>query len=349
MGNIWLHDLDDVLRRGVGRGIVALETLENWETRCRSTGGFDRVNGVLEHHTASPESWDWEKDIQYLAYTNPYAPSPVCNIYIGREGKVCVIAAGAANHGGKGGAYKPDSPRYVDIDRANPDLIGKEMGNDGVGETWPWKQIMASLTVDALLADAFNWPAERFFGHKEYCGPNTTTPGRKIDPYGPWENHPELFWPTSSTWGAQQGNLNIYRALVSQKRIELNEETNTMEGFVPRPPEISPRILDSRGPAGPNHDAFKMAAGVTVDVAVPNAAGKQRAVINLTATEGDAPGFFTAWAEGPRPTSSSVNWATRQTVANEIIVDLAPDGRFKLYPSSRVHVVIDLVGYMQTL
>jgi hypothetical protein len=98
------------------------------------------------------------------------------------------------------------------------------MGNDGIGEVWPWRQIMASLTVDALLAKAFGWSVDRFFGHKEYCGPGTSTPGRKIDPFGPWENHPEGFWANGSSWNGQQSNINGYRELISKKIQELDNE-----------------------------------------------------------------------------------------------------------------------------
>lgn len=345
MGQFWLHDLDDILRPGVGRGIEELVEVHGHETRSRSSGGLDSINGLLKHHTASGPSWNWERDIEYLAFTNPYAPSPICNLYHDREGRVAIIADGASNHGGKGGAYKPGGPIYVGVDRANTTLIGDEMGNNGVGEQWPWKQIMASITTDALICLAERWPPDRVFAHKEYCGPGTTQPGRKIDPFGPWQNHPQRYWPDGSSWGPGQGTLDIYRSLVARKMTELAQEVDLMEGFVPRPDNINPRILDSRGPAGPSHDAYKLAAGGTATVNVPGGAGKQRAVVNLTATEPEASGFFTAWASGPRPNSSELNFIAGNSIANKVIVPLAPDGTFQLFSPARVHVVVDLVGY----
>lgn len=345
MGLFWLHDIDDILRKGVGHGIEEVVEVHGHATRSRTSGGFDSLNGMLKHHTASPATWDWERDIQYLAFTNPYAPSPICNLYHGREGKVAIIADGASNHGGLGGAYDPYAAKYVDINRANQTLIGNEMGNAGTGEQWPWKQIMASITTDALICLAERWPPERIFAHKEYCGPGTTQPGRKIDPFGPWQNHPQRYWPDGSSWGPGQGSLDIYRSLIAKKMAELSQEIDVMEGFIPRPDNVLPRILDSRGPAGPGHDTYKMGAGVTITVPVPGGAGKTRAVVNLLATEPDSGGYFTTWASGPRPTDSDVNFSGGQTIANEITVPLAPDGSFQLYSFARTHVVVGLKGY----
>ena len=349
MGQFWLHDLDDVLAPGVGRGIEELVPVHGHETRSNKTGGLQSINGILKHHTASPASWNWERDLEYLAFTNPYAPSPICQLYHDRTGRVAIVADGAANHGGKGGAYKPGGPLYVGVDAANYVLIGNEMGNAGTGEVWPWRQILASITTDALICLAERLPPGAIFAHKEYCGPGTTQPGRKIDPFGPWANHPQRYWPDGSSWGGGQGNIDIYRSLVARKMAELSQEIDVMEGFIPRPDDLPPRILDSRGPAGPTHDAYKLGAGSTATVAVPRGAGKQRAVVNLTATEAEAPGFFTAWAGGSRPTSSKLNFPVAQAVANEVTIELAPDGSFQLYSPARVHVVVDLVGYFQTM
>lgn len=350
MGQFWLHDMTDILQMGVGRGIEELVPVHGHETRSRSSGGFDSLNGILKHHTASGPSWDWERDIQYLAFTNPYAPSPIANLYHGREGKIAIIADGAANHGGLGGAYKPGGPIYVEVNRANQTLIGNEMGNNGIGEQWPWKQIMASITSDALICLAERWGVGRVFAHKEYCGPGTTQAGRKIDPFGPWENHPQKFWPDGSSWGPGQGDISAYRTLVEKKMVELSQEVNIMHGFVKRPENVNPRILDTRGPEGPNFDAYKPKAGQVWTVPVPGGAGKTCAIVNIVAVLADAPGFFQAWPSGDiRPTSSELNYPATQAIANEVTVDLAPDGSFKMYTQSRAHCVIDLKGYYQPM
>jgi hypothetical protein len=338
-----------VLAPGVGRGIQELVPLHGHETRSNKTGGLRSINGILKHHTASSASWNWDRDIEYLAFANPYAPSPICQLYHDRTGRVAIIADGAANHGGKGGAYKPNGPLYVGVDDANFVLIGNEMGNAGTGEVWPWKQILASITTDALICLAERLPPGSIFAHKEYCGPGTTQPARKIDPFGPWQNHPQRYWPDGSSWGPGQGNLDIYRSLVARKMAELSQEIDVMEGFIARPPNVNPRILDSRGPAD-NFDAYKMQAGQTITVPVPGAAGKSRAVVNLIAVHADAPGFFTAWATGlSKPLSSELNYQASQGIANEVTIEVGPDGSFQLYTNTRTHVVIDLKGYFQAM
>lgn len=349
MGKFWLHDINDILRKGIGKGIVDVIEIPGWELRSRPTGGFDSINGMLKHHTASPESWDWDRDLDYLVHTNPFAPSPIANIYHGRSGKIAIIAAGASNHGGKGGAYKPGGPTYVAVDKANTTLIGNEMGNAGTGEQWTWQQIEASITVDALICLAEKWGPGNVFAHKEYCGPGTTTPGRKIDPFGPWENHPNNFWAPGSSWGGGQSNIDYYRSLVAKKMAALSQEVNLMFAFSPKPDLVPSRIFDTRGPVGPNRDAFKLPAGQSATVNVPGGAGKGYAIVNLTATEGDGDGYFTCWAEGPMPISSALNWYRGQNIANEITVPLAADGSFKVYSPSRVHVIVDLVGYYQKI
>lgn len=349
MGIFWLHDIDEVLRQGVGRGIVEVVEVHGWMTRSRGSGGFDSLNGELKHHTASGPSWDWERDIQYLAFTNEYAPSPISNLYTGREGRVAIIAAGASNHGGLGGAYKPGGPIYVEVNKANTTLIGNEMGNNGVGEQWPWKQIMASITTDALICLAERWGSGRVFAHKEYCGPGTTQAGRKIDPFGPWENHPQRFWPDGMSWGPQQGDISAYRTLVDRKMIELSQELNLMNAFVLRPEHIPPRILDTRGPAN-NFDAYKVKAGATFTVPVPGGAGKTCAIINVAAVHADGPGFLTFWPSGTEmPTSSELNYPVGLAIANEVTVPLASDGSFKVYSNVRTHVFMDLKGYYQPM
>ena len=345
MGRFWLHDLDDILRPGVGNGIVRLETLHGWEMRSRSSGGLDVVGGLLDHHTASPESWNWDKDIEYIGLTNPYAPSPISQLYLDRRGWLCIIAAGAANHGGRGGAYKPGGPTMVTVNGANTQLIGKEMGNDGRGEQWPWEQIFASIDIDARICLAEKWGPGHVFGHKEYCGPGTTTPGRKIDPFGPWENHPQGYWRAGSSWGGGQDNIDYYRSLVAKRMVELSQEVGAVHGFVPRPSTIAPRILDSRG----GNDRYKLNSRTTATVTVPGGAGKSHAIVNFTIVQPEAGGHVIAWDSGPVPTASIINYAPGQVIANEVTVPLAADGTFRIQSHARTHVVIDLVGYYQKL
>lgn len=141
-------------------------------------------------------------------------------------------------------------------------------------------------------------------------------------------------------------NLPMIKARVHEL-LSLQEYT-LMHGFMPRHPSIAPRFFDTRGPAGANRDAYKLGAGTTAKITVPGGIGKDYAIINIVATEGEANGYFTAWPNGLMPNSSVLNWTARDTIANEVTVELADDGSFQLFTSARVHVVLDLVGYYDT-
>src|SRR5207249_4086072 len=66
---------------------------------------------------------------------------------------VYLVAAGRANHGGKG--IRPG----IDTSCAdmNAHLIGIEVGNNGVGEPWPDHQTSAYGAVVAALVDHYDW------------------------------------------------------------------------------------------------------------------------------------------------------------------------------------------------
>jgi hypothetical protein len=72
-------------------------------------------------------------------------------------------------------------------------------------------------------------------------------------------------------------------------------------------------------------------------------------MINLTATEGAAPGYLTLEDCGPRSgprTTSALTYAAGQSVAAMAIVPISSTGRFCLYRSSAVHSVVDVTAYL---
>ena len=73
------------------------------------------------------------------------------------------------------------------------------------------------------------------------------------------------------------------------------------------------------------------------------AVGDHAAVfVNFTATETMNPGYLTAWATGPRPTASNVNWMTAdETIANTAWVPVV-NGHIQLFNRSGSHIIVDL-------
>lgn len=154
-------------------GLVIIE-YPGWETRSRSSGGYvENPLCVMLHHTASPASWDGQKDADYIAVNADIAP--ISNLYIDRSGTVWVLAAGATNTNGSGNSVS-FSRGIVPMDCMNTHAVGVEMGNDGVGEGWPAAQVDAMFTV----SNTVNYQ----LGNQPFdvCTHAFYAPGRKIDP-----------------------------------------------------------------------------------------------------------------------------------------------------------------------
>lgn len=189
--SVWLNGLADVLRDA---GCEVIE-YSGWEYRARSSGAYsDWPLCVMWHHTASPESWNGQRDADYIAEGDE--DSPIANLYIDRQGVVWVIAAGGTNTNGKG--YQVSFSRgTVPDDRMNEYAIGIELGNDGVGEAYPQAQIDAAFKAsNACNAMCGNQPWD-------VCTHNEWAPDRKIDPatafavQGPWQPQSST---SSGTW-----------------------------------------------------------------------------------------------------------------------------------------------------
>src|SRR5436190_8184570 len=137
----FLTDLDVALGNagvpfvGIPATIYDPTGASGWQSRGRpsSTGDFN-PQGILCHHTASPAGTTDRLDLQCILAGNAEAPGPISQIYCGRSGTVYIVAAGRANHGGKGRRPGVDTGGCADM---NALLLGIEAGNNGVGEPWP--------------------------------------------------------------------------------------------------------------------------------------------------------------------------------------------------------------------
>lgn len=156
----YLTNLADVARDA---GLKVVE-VDGWKTRGRpaSTGGFDPV-GVLCHHTATSRSSSDEAVKRLLVVGRSDLPGPLCQLGLGRDGTVYVIAAGRANHAGKAKASGT-----VAAGDGNALYIGIEAFNDGRGEPWPKAQYDAYVKLCAALCQHVTGnSAKTVRGHKE--------------------------------------------------------------------------------------------------------------------------------------------------------------------------------------
>jgi uncharacterized protein (DUF1501 family) len=116
--------------------------------------------------------------------------------------------------------------------------------------------------------------------------------------------------------------------------------------FTPLSPS---RLFDTR--TGHGVRPGKIGPAEVVDVAVAGLAGvpvgARAVVLNLAATETDAPGYLALTPTGQTPGgTSNINFFAGDTVANLVIVQLGPDGRLLLTgPGSGKHALADVFGY----
>ena len=168
MGSIWLHTLPDALEE-LGR--VSFHS--GWEKRCRSSGGYNALMGIVVHHTASKTST--ASDCNYM--WNSAQDRPIGAIYLARDGEVVVGAAGATNCAGKGGPYTT-SKGTIPLDSGNSNTISIEAGNAGTGEQWPTAQQDSYVALVAALCSYYGFdPLRDVMAHYEWTS-------RKIDPAG---------------------------------------------------------------------------------------------------------------------------------------------------------------------
>lgn len=148
--------------------------VDGWYGRGRpsSTGGFAPV-GVLAHHTAS--SAEGVDALRILIHGRSDLPGPLCQIALGRDGTVYLVASGRANHAG---AAKRSGT--VTSGDGNSLYIGIEAMNRGTGEKWPRAQYDAYVTLCAALSIEVTGSSHYTVrAHKE------TSKTGKIDPFGP--------------------------------------------------------------------------------------------------------------------------------------------------------------------
>ena len=97
------------------------------------------------------------------------------------------------------------------------------------------------------------------------------------------------------------------------------------------------RLLDTRGgnalPAGGTRS---LAIGIAEATAV---------VLNVTATNADAPGYITIWGGGPQPNASNLNIDTPgQTIPNHATTPTGA-GTVQFYSDNTTDLLADITGY----
>jgi N-acetyl-anhydromuramyl-L-alanine amidase AmpD len=155
--------LADVLRAA---NLKVAET-PGWTDVGRADMGV--VRGIVCHHTATAGGGNMPSLTTLIkGRSNPALIGPLAQLGLARDGTYYVIAAGVANHAGKG-AWQGVT--------GNSHLIGIEAENSGLPtDPWPDVQMDAYKRGAAALLDHLTLPTLMCCGHKEFA------PKRKVDP-----------------------------------------------------------------------------------------------------------------------------------------------------------------------
>lgn len=142
--------------------------VDGWESRGR--GDVGTIFGVICHHTAGGAR-DNMPSLKVLIQGRPNLSGPLSQLGLGRDGTYYIIAAGRANHAGKG--------IWNGITNGNSNFIGIEAENTGLStDPWPAIQMDAYRRGVAAILGHIRRGPEFCAGHGEYALPK----GRKIDP-----------------------------------------------------------------------------------------------------------------------------------------------------------------------
>ncbi len=128
-------------------------------------------------------------------------------------------------------------------------------------------------------------------------------------------------------------------------------ETHTWEIVdVPEIVSLTPaRLADTRVPFVAADGQFTATGPVssegTIEVQIAGRGGipadAEAAVLNLTITRAATNGYATAFPCGTQPPTSSINYQPGESIANELVAKLSPDGTICVYVHRTAHVILD--------
>jgi len=148
---------------------LKVEVQPGWETR--GLGDMGAVRGVMCHHTAGPATGNMPC-LGVITNGRPDLRGPLSQLGLGRDGTYYVIAAGKAQHAGKG--------KWQGVTTGNTNFIGIEAENTGLSDDFPWteNQLDAYHHGVAAIFRHLRLAGNCCAGHKEFALPQ----GRKSDP-----------------------------------------------------------------------------------------------------------------------------------------------------------------------
>lgn len=141
-------------------------------------------NGVLLHHTASTSQTSIEQeksDVRFLKSSTTSWPAPRVQWYVGRTGRIYLIAKGGANHAGTGNELVDHG---IPANMGNTFLWGIEVQSDGYGMDWTDDQWKSTHALVGELCRVMKVTDKRVWRHKDYDNDSG-----KVDTRYPLDRH----------------------------------------------------------------------------------------------------------------------------------------------------------------
>ncbi len=136
----------------------------------RGAGDVVAIKGIVCHHTAGARNGNMPS-LGVITDGRSDLAGPLSQLGLGRDGTFYVVAAGRANHAGRGA--------WHGVTTGNSSFIGIEAENTGT-EPWPDVQVDAYRRGCAAILKKLGLTSNDCCGHKEWALPK----GRKNDPNG---------------------------------------------------------------------------------------------------------------------------------------------------------------------
>ena len=140
------------------------------------------------------------------------------------------------------------------------------------------------------------------------------------------------------------GKVCLYTDDATHLVADVNGYFSKDSDFEPMAPR---RLVDTRTAVSP---AIKVPAGSTLTVPVTGRVGipddAAAVSLNVTAVGASANGFVTVFPCGtPRPTASTLNYVTGQTVPNAVLAKAGSGGNVCIYTQAAAHLLVDVSGW----
>jgi hypothetical protein len=161
---------------------LPVRTVTGWESRNASGWPTDAMNpaGVIAHATVTRRTSGPASGLAVVTHGRAGLTGPIAQLHLSRLGVFTVVAAGVANHAGRGGLWGVSGNNHVIGIEAENDN-GLETQRYGKPEPWAPVQYTAYVRGAAALLEHLKHDADRIAGHKEWAR-SGRPPSGKTDP-----------------------------------------------------------------------------------------------------------------------------------------------------------------------